>query len=306
MSGQTAETRARWHKAEASRLCVDPANSTTCTTFDQNWHGLTINAPSVSKFGDPADVESNIEMIRTNAEWIGGDFVYISANTNNFLADPTSAVDVQDVTVAFNKLYHSVRQGITVLGGEHLTFAVNDISDANRYAFDSEPSAGQGWNDVNIASNLVSGLGLGFVNYQGVHAHATGLTIDSNVIWTSSGNGGNASITVNHSLTTGGQLDGNTVKITNNRQDQAGTAFPPLSIPVTACWGSKSQFLINVGAFDGVTVTGNVNYVKNYPHLNNPVHDVSVSANAANVTVDHSGFHDPSYENNPPGSTICS
>jgi hypothetical protein len=105
-----------------------------------------------------------------------GDFIYISAGT--------SAGDtITDLLIEDNRMTVAGRQGIVLNGGTNLVIRRNDIRNTAHLNFDSEPTVGQGWQDVTITENTGNASPLGYFQFSGPsRATASNIHIIGNTI----------------------------------------------------------------------------------------------------------------------------
>jgi hypothetical protein len=219
-----------------------------------NWPGLSI-APK----HDSVVVGSTMQHV--DVSFVGGDFVYQRAQTLMHITDPSSTGDVQDTSIDHNTFEHSGRQGVSIMGGSGVDIVANQIVDAGRHTFDSEPSPREGWQDVTIAGNRLTAGSLGLVSFSMRRALAKNLTFQDNTLIRPSmqAPGPNLQLSVGHSLLPDGTLDPNAtgVTITGNTQDWTGQ----FGKPVQACYSSVDSPMISVSNYDAVVVQGNANNV---------------------------------------------
>lgn len=98
-----------------------------------------------------------------NIRNVFGDFIAISAATS--VGRP-----ITDVLIEDNRMSVAGRQGIVLGGGTNLVIRRNDIRNAARIVFDSEPTAAQGWQYVTITENTGNASRIGYFQFSGPKA----------------------------------------------------------------------------------------------------------------------------------------
>lgn len=132
------------------------------------WAGVTVA-------GNGTGIAERIWLHDLTIRNVWGDFAYVAGRAHG----------VRGVVIEDNIMRGAGRQGIVVNGGDNVTLRRNDITNVDRFIFDSEPSATAGWTNLFISGNTGGGGGLGYFQYAAPTAAAgSRLAIVGNTIST--------------------------------------------------------------------------------------------------------------------------
>jgi hypothetical protein len=166
-----------------------------------------------------------------------GDFIRVTAKTSR--GEP-----ITDVLIEDNRMNVAGRHGIVLNGGTNMVIRRNDIRNAARIDFDSEPTAVQGFQDVAITENTGNASPLGYFQLSApARATANNIQFVGNTI-----TNGNFRVKVS-----GGKLDPRDCFVFA-RNRNTGTDEYTISL--------QYKSLIRVAYWDGVTIDRNFDRVR--------------------------------------------